>query len=301
MSGKIPVERVYEYLEMMLRDKWGYIYGTSGQLWTQSKQNTTTNDMAQRYGSRWIGHMVTDCSGVMVYIWRQFGLKIPHGSSSMVRQGYIVDCGPDPHPGWAAIVDHTPDTPDNTHIGIVGRDGKTVYEAKGTQAGFTTSKVTDSKWSKFGRFKDVNYEEVEPVPSGKQVSYKAEVTTNKGSLNIRKGPGIDPNTGDLYEKIGSVRKGTIVDVWTECDNGWRFIDDDGDQGYVDGRYLTKVEGTKAPETSSVGSADSFPKGEASSAFPSGEGGAAAPEEVTRLRRADGTEIWIHGDWEVYKE
>ena len=77
---KIPVKGLYENCEMMLRDHWGYIWGTAGIEWTQARQDATENEMAQKYGSRWIGHMVTDCSGVMVYIWRQYGLKIPHGS-----------------------------------------------------------------------------------------------------------------------------------------------------------------------------------------------------------------------------
>lgn len=305
MSKKIPVASVYEALEKMLREKWGYIYGTAGVLWTESRQNTATDDMAKKYGSKWVGHMVTDCSGVMVYIWRQHGLTIPHGSSSMVRQGYIVDCGPTPHPGWAALVDKTPDTPDNDHIGIVGADGVTVYEARGTQSGFVTSKVTDKKWTKFGRFLDVDYsdegDDPMPEPQGTHVSYRAEVTTTSGSLNMRKGPGKD------YDRIGSVRKGTIVDVWTECDNGWRYIDDDGGTGYVDGRYLTKVEettssGADAPPSLAgqhpgSSGAGSTPEGKAEPAqavnFPEGAAGT-----VTRLRRADGTEIWIAGVWEV---
>lgn len=281
MSVKIPVAKVYEYLDMMLRDKWGYIYGTAGTLWTQSKQNSTTNEMAQKYGSKWIGHMVTDCSGVMVYIWRQFELKIPHGSSSMVRQGYIVDCGPDPHPGWAALVDKTPDTPDNSHIGIVGADGVTVYEAKGTQAGFVTSKVTDSKWSKFGRFKDVDYNESgedEPMDGGTQVSYRAVVVTKSSPLNLRSGPGVE------YPKIGKVNRGEIVDVWMEYPNGWRYIDDDGDTGYVDGQYLRQIE-APAPE----------PKPDPD------ENDQGAAEVLTILRCKDNdVTIALVGEWEVYK-
>lgn len=282
--SKIPVSEVYRYLDMMLRDRWGYIYGTAGILWTQSRQNSTTNEMAQKYGAKWVGHMVADCSGVIVYIWRKFRLSIPHGSSSMVKQGYIVDCGSEPHPGWAALVDDTPSTPDNKHIGVVGADGVTVYECKGTQSGFVTSKVTDKKWTKFGKFRDVDYSgEVEPVPMGTQVNYKAEVTTKSGALNIRKGPGIDPHTGKLYDKIGSVPKGTIVDVWTECDNGWRYIDDDGDTGYVDGQYLTPL-----PPATSLPDETPVP-----------DSGGAKTVKKTALRRwPDGAEIVLEGDWQV---
>ena len=224
---KIPVKALYENCQMMLRDHWGYIWGTAGIKWTQERQDAVEDEMAQKYGSKWIGHMVTDCSGVMVYIWKKYGLKIPHGSSSMVREGYIVDCGPTPHPGWAALVDETPDTPDNKHIGIVGEDGVTVYEAKGTQSGFVTSKVTDKKWTKFGRFKDVDYEGSEkPL----KTPYYATVATNSGPLNVRSGPSTE------YPKIGKVQKGQTVIVKTH--NGeWDFINADSLQGYVSTAYL----------------------------------------------------------------
>lgn len=269
--SKIPVSEVYRYLDMMLRDRWGYIYGTAGILWTQSRQNSTTNEMAQKYGAKWVGHMVADCSGVMVYIWKKFGLKIPHGSNSIRRQS-VGQTQLTPEPGYAAF---KVKKSDYYHIGIVGADGATVYEARGTQAGFVTSKAEE--WDCFAAFNDVAYSgEVEPVPTGKQVNYKAEVTTKSGSLNIRNGPGIDPNTGKLYDKIGSVPKGTIVDVWTECDNGWRYIDDDGDTGYVDGQYLTKLQDdSPAP--------DDPPK----------------TVKTTVLRRwSDGVEIVLEGEWQV---
>lgn len=236
--SKIPVQALYDNCEMMLNERWGYIYGTAGVRCTQAVIDKSIErfpknaEMTRRYGPQWLGRMVTDCSGLIVYIYKQFGLKIPHGSSSMVRQGYIVDCGPTPHPGWAALVDPTPNTPDNDHIGIVQEDGVTVVEAKGTRYGVVKSKVTDSKWNKFGRFKDVDYSgEVSPLPDGEKMSRRAEVITKKDPLNMRTGPGV------RYDIIGKIPKGTIVDVWTKCENNWYFVDDDGDQGYVDGQYL----------------------------------------------------------------
>lgn len=287
MSTKIPVSGLYQHLEMMLRDDWGYIYGTAGVKWTASKQKALEEKyspddpnygMSVRHGKKWINHMVADCSGVLVYIWKQYGLKIPHGSSSMVKQGYIVDCGPTPHPGWAALVDKTPDTPDNSHIGIVGRDGVTVYEAKGTQAGFVTSKVTDSKWTKFGRFKDVDYDGGgDPVDGGTQVAYRAEVVTKSSPLNMRSGPGVE------YPKIGKISKGEIVDVWMEYPNGWRYVDDDGDTGYVDGQYLMPVA-PSMPAVDNQPTPDTDP-----------------PKTVkqTALRRfSDGAVIVLEGDWQI---
>lgn len=286
--SKIPVQALYDSCEMMLRDKWGYIWGTAGEKWTAAKQKALeekyspddpNRGMSVKYGKKWIGHRVTDCSGVMKNIWEQYGLKIPHGSSSMVKQGYIVDCGPDPHPGWAALVDKTPDTPDNTHIGIVGPDGVTVYEAKGTQAGFVTSKVTDRKWTKFGLFRDVDYSgEVEPVPdTGVQVDYQAEVTTKSGKLNLRSGPGTN------YPIVDKIPKGARVTVWMEYADGWRFIDWDGEQGYVSGQYLTPLPPATSVPDETPTPADDPPK----------------TVKQTALRRfEDGAVIVLDGDWSV---
>ena len=63
-------QALIEKFQQALKEKWGYIWGTSGGLWTVAKQKelekTTYADRAQgrKYGSKWIGHMVADCSGL---------------------------------------------------------------------------------------------------------------------------------------------------------------------------------------------------------------------------------------------
>lgn len=235
----IPVTDVYSACRMMIEQGYGYIFGTSGEEWTSTKQQRLESQHDEddpnwggsvKYGRKWIGHFVVDCSGAIVKIWRDHGLKIPHGSSSMVRQGYIIDCGAEPHPGWAALVDPTPETDDNKHIGIVMEDGQTVFEAKGASAGCVYSKVTDKKWTKFGKFKDVDYEGVKPL----NTPYKAVVTTNSGSLNVRSGPGTE------YPVIGKLEKGATVTVVTHTGD-WDYVNYGSLQGYCATRYLMPVE------------------------------------------------------------
>lgn len=278
--SKIPVQALYDNCRMMLEERWGYIYGTAGVKCTQAVIDQSIErfpknaDMTRRYGPQWLGRMVTDCSGVMTYIWKKYGKSIPHGSTSMVSQKYIVDFSSTPKPGYAALVDPTPDTPDNNHIGIVAEDGKHVYEARGTAYGFVYSPL-DKWFTKFGRFKDVDYgegsEKIMPSDDGTRVFYKAKVNTTSGPLNVRSGPGTD---NDVIFKLP---KGTIVDVMFEYDTGWAFVDEDGDQGYVKASYLLKVEDT--------------PKD--------------VPEEkpndpITILTRADGVTITLKGEWTVEK-
>lgn len=236
--AKIPVKALYEYCEMMLRDEWGYIWGYAGSMFTEAKykaicakysEDDATYGMAVRYGSRWIGHMVTDCSGVMVYIWKKFNLSIYHGVNSMVKQRQIVDLTSTPFPGAAALVYKDKDN-DYSHIGIVAADGQIVYESKGTRYGFVTSKVTDAKWNVFGRFKDVDYTGGEEM----KTPYKAIVTLTKGTLNIRSGPG---KNFDVIGKFGNGQEVVVVTHGTE----WDFVKNGSLNGYVSNQYLTPVE------------------------------------------------------------
>lgn len=238
MPQKIPVKALYDYCKMMLDEKWGYIYGTAGVKCTQAVIDTSIDrfpenaEMTRQYGKKWLGHMVTDCSGLIVYIYKQFGLKIPHGSSSMVREGYIVDCGDTPHPGWAALADPTPNTPDNKHVGIIQADGITVVEAKGTQSGVVTSKITDKRWTKFGRLKDVDYSgEVKPM---EEILYQAKVTTDGGILRLRE----EPSTAS--EILAKIKNGGIVDVFGTVDE-WSSVVYNGIEGYCSSKYLTRIE------------------------------------------------------------
>lgn len=234
----IPVKALFDCCRRMINDKWGYIFGTAGIIWTDDSQDALETryseddpnyGMSVKYGRQWVGHTVTDCSGAVVWIWKQHGFKIPHGSSSMVRQGFIVDCSDAPKPGYAALVDPTPGTPDNKHIGIVMEDGHTIFEARGTRAGCVYGDVSDPKWTKFGRFVDVDYSGGEHM----ETPYYADVSTSSGSLNIRSGPGKE------YEKIGSAKKGATVTVITHGDT-WDFIKADNMQGYASTAYLTPI-------------------------------------------------------------
>lgn len=243
----IPVSALYKYTQMMLDDKWGYIWGTSGIKWTQARQNSTSNDMAKKYGKKWIGHTVADCSGVMVYIWKQYGLSIYHGSNTIARK-YCGKMTKTPQPGYAAFKWRKEDTskyPDGKgdyyHIGIVGPDGKTVYEAKGTQSGFTTSKT--STWDYFAPFKDVNYntqEQIEPKPiiGDNMTGY---VNTASGKLNVRE------SASTKAPIIVQLEKGTKITITGETGD-WYQIWINNKVGYASKKYIMiDDEPTPAPE------------------------------------------------------
>ena len=145
-----------------LEDHWGYIWGQWGGTWTQAKQNAASREMTVKYGSKWIGHRVADCSGLFRWAYSELGESIAHGSNSIfdrycsakgtLKNGKRTD-GADLLPGTAVF---TGDAKEHGHIGLYIGNGK-VIEAAGTRQGVIKSDVTDSKWTYWGELKAVDY------------------------------------------------------------------------------------------------------------------------------------------------
>ena len=151
-----------------LDNHWGYIWGTAGEMWTESKQRrieTTLDDnrkSAREYGTKWINHMVTDCSGLFSWAFGSLGGYIYHGSNTMWR-GYCTAHGDlkkgkrtdglELLPGTAVFCCHGND---RTHVGLYVGDGQ-VIEASGTVNGVIIGKVSNSKWVEWGELKGVQY------------------------------------------------------------------------------------------------------------------------------------------------
>ena len=69
-NNVISTEALIAKFQYALYNDWGYIWGTAGILWTAARQaqleKTTDSDResGRKYGSKWIGHTVADCSGL---------------------------------------------------------------------------------------------------------------------------------------------------------------------------------------------------------------------------------------------
>lgn len=170
----ISSSALIEKFEYALKNHWGYIWGTSGEEWTEAKQKalekTTDSDRAQgrKYGSKWIGHMVADCSGLFSWAFKQLGGYMYHGSNTMylqyctnkgeLKKGKRTD-GKTLKPGTAVFVWNGERY---SHVGLYIGNG-TVIEAASTINGVTTSKVSAGKWTHWGELKGVNFDMSEPV------------------------------------------------------------------------------------------------------------------------------------------
>ena len=147
-----------------LRDGWGYIYGASGEIWTQAQQNAASREQTKKYGQKWVGHRVADCSGLFAWAFRQLGGYCYHGSNTMFRR-YSSASG---SMSAGKRTDGTPLKPGTAvykfnasegyhHVGLYIGEGA-VIEAKGTAYGVVTSKI-GSGWTHWGELKGVDYAE----------------------------------------------------------------------------------------------------------------------------------------------
>ena len=155
-----------------LKEKWGYIYGALYEMWSEAKQaayakkykNDPKRKLSVENGGKWVGHIVTDCSGLFTYWFEVLGGKMYHGSNTM----YISWCtakgtlkngkksnGEAIKPGTAVFCQRESDGV-YSHVGLyVG--GGYVIEAAGTNQGVCRSKLTNKKWEYWGELKGVDY------------------------------------------------------------------------------------------------------------------------------------------------
>lgn len=244
--AKIPCAELIGEFQTMLADGDGYIPGTSGEVWTEAKQARSENASVQKYGSRWIGHRVEDCSGAFVRVYRKYGLSIYHGSNRIARE-YVEGLVPmsAARPGMAAFKAKAPgesgydlpneyraggshyngDLNDYYHIGSVDENPKYVINAKGTASGVVRSRASDG-WDYAGYLKSVDY-----IENGGNddmgILYEAIVdSANDGPVNLRKTPSVN---GTLVAKIPD---GTVVEVLEETNADWAKIRSGTKTGYM---------------------------------------------------------------------
>ena len=162
----INVNDLIAEFQYPLEQGWGYIWGAVGQIWTQAKQDAATRPMTVKYGQKWVGQHVIDCSGMFYRAYKNLGYSIYHGSNTIWKQycsakGELTngarEDGQPIKPGTAVFLYRKSDN-NRHHIGLyIGKN--TVIEAKGTINGVATSRL--DHWDEWGELKDVDYSGVE--------------------------------------------------------------------------------------------------------------------------------------------
>ena len=258
----IPSKSILSDFQMMLADKWGYIPATAGTLWTQAKQDATQNAMAQKYGSKWIGHMVADCSGAFVYSYKKYGESIYHGSNRIARK-YVVELLPisEAKPGMAAFKFYAPgqkgynlpenykqggsqyngDLNDYYHIGLVDEDPRYVLNSATTANGFIRSKISNG-WNACGYLKAVDYgdggkDDDEPVVENDIMIVTSE---NGAPVNMRESASVNSRI------VARVPVGSEVIVMKVDKNGWTGVKYGRYDGYMMTKFLKPKEDDVTP-------------------------------------------------------
>lgn len=256
----IPYKGLIGHFQTMLDNKWGYIAATAGTLWTQAKQDAAKTDIIKRYGQKWVGHRVADCSGAFVYTYKQYGLSIYHGSNRIARE-YVIELLPPEkaQPGMAAFksykqgdknyrlpgeykqggAHYNGDLNDYYHIGVVDLDPKYVINAATTQSGVIRSKLANG-WSAVGYLKAVNYEEEHMA----DVLYVT--APNGGTVNMRKSASV---TSDIVAKVPV---GEAVNVIGVASNGWTNISWRTKKGWMMSKFLTEAQNPAQDEPDDSG-------------------------------------------------
>lgn len=199
-------------------EKWGYIWASAGEKWTEAKQQALVDkymsdpakyadyEQGAKIGSKWIGHRVTDCSGLPKWAALQLGLKrLYHGSNSQFNKncretGKIVKGAKIP---VGALIFTGTEPGKHNHVGILIGEN-CVLEAKSTAAGVVHTPLSNRKWTYWGLLKNVEYaveaeKKPETKPAAKPVKTETKPAKQITYPTLRRGV-----KGDLVAQMQSL-------------------------------------------------------------------------------------------------
>ena len=256
----IQAEEIIRDFQRFYSECRGYIPATSGETWTQSRQDelAKTNETVKKYGAQWIGKKVDDCSGAFVDAYRLHGQSIYHGSNRIARE-YVMELLPvsKARAGCAAFKLRKPgengyqlpdeykkggshyngDLNDYYHIGLVDEDPRYVINAQSTAKGVKRSKLADG-WNCVARLKSVDYNN---GGSDTDMGYLYEAvvdSANDKPVNLRKQASVNA------ARVAEIPDGTVAKVLNEVDDEWAEVLANGKMGYMMRKFLVKIDGSE---------------------------------------------------------
>lgn len=272
----IKASDLIERFRFALENRWGYIWGTAGILWTGARQRaleaTTDEDRksGREYGAKWIGHHVADCSGLFHWAFDVLGGYMYHGSNTMwdkycaaqgeLRNGQRTD-GQTLKPGTAVFV-YNSQKKRRSHVGLYIGNGH-VIEASGTVNGVIMGKITNRKWNEWGELKGVEFDifdvggvtvidtQTETRPTLRRGS-KGEYVTLLQSMLVNRG--YDVGTAGIDGDFGKATQAAVVafqrDNYLALDgivgpNTWKALDSAAERVKT---YYAMITGLTKDET-----------------------------------------------------
>ena len=249
-------------------NNWGYVLGAWHTMWTQALQNQKVQYMINNYGSnwkttgkgdkqyynalncgKWVGHWVTDCSGLFYWAFKELGGYMYHGSNTMWKS-YCTDKGKlskgkrtdgkELKPGSAVFV--CKDGSNRSHVGLYIGNGK-VIEAAGQSSGVIYSEVTNTKWAEWAELKGVDYsgDAAATTPSKEDKNDTTNNTSNNTSSNDKSalviGTRLALRTAPSTSASIIMRVNTGERVQLLDDTEWVKVKYQGKTGYMMAKYL----------------------------------------------------------------
>lgn len=246
----ISYQALIDKFQQAYTERWGYILNKAGVIYTQKEQDYAIQmyekavaakdakgierwEMTAKYGTKWIGRKVSDCSGLFAWAFKELGSYIEHGSNTIwgkrlsakgeLKNGRRTD-GQTLRPGSAVF--RVKNGSDYHHIGLYIGNGK-VIEAQGTQAGVTISSI--NRWHTWGELKGVDYGAKEVITMDEY--YKEAVVVAEGGVNFRTRASVSA------PRITTIPQGTEIAAF-DMNNGWCKIKYNGREGYAMTKYIS---------------------------------------------------------------
>lgn len=161
--SKITAKQLVDCFRRYCAEKWGYVWGLNGELYTQamadrykaSKRSTSKWRNPATYWTedckQWIGRMAADCSGGIVSAMREYNPSYGDRTANTFYN-QCTEKGP---------IKTIPEVPGlcvwrDGHIGIY-EGGGNVIEFRGTEYGCVRTKLAARNFTNWGRLRDVDY------------------------------------------------------------------------------------------------------------------------------------------------
>ena len=193
-----------------------------------------------------------DCIGLIKWIIRQAPGGVPGyttaGTNTLWRSATVSAKYRDLtwtqegiHGARAGMLAFKRNGDDVHHVGLVTGDGTVVHSS--SAKGKVVETALDGGWKLLAIHRYIEAAGAAGTEGNVNVLYQAVVSTQSGALNVRDAP----DGG----RIGSLPKGTTVDVLAEPAQGWTFVRSGSLMGYVSSAYLTRAESGEAENVISV--------------------------------------------------
>ena len=213
------------WLLYCFEEKWGYIWGKCGILWTAARQKALETKYkadpegmknyksGALYGARWIGHFVADCANLLRWAAKKSGDDGVHSGSNLIwgcdlakkgalKNGQRTD-GEPLNPGTFVFTGESYN--DHPHVGGYIGNGDVIEDA-GTKTGVIKSKITDAKWDWWGERKGMEFD----VKEGEYI-LPSDDTENPGE-NAPNQPSDPADDKSDTQTLHTLRKGDKGDT-----------------------------------------------------------------------------------------